>query len=97
MLLVHHLAPWSHLCPGPLLDYRDPTWSTSCNYTPEIADQGRSWWTRGTRGTRGTMELGVGPGAPWSHFDILLIYYPNPKANGGCCFIVPVGLCTKVG
>ena len=48
---------------GLLLDHLDPACSTSCNHTPEIADQGGSRRTRGTRGTRGTMELGVGPGA----------------------------------
>ena len=28
--------------PGPPLDHLDPTWSTSCNHTPEIAVQGGS-------------------------------------------------------
>ena len=58
--------------PGPLLDHLDPAWSTSCNHTPEIADQCGLRWTRGTKGT---MELGVGPGVLWSHFYILLMQY----------------------
>ena len=69
--------PWSttqHHCPAgapsPLLVHLDPAWSSSCNHTPEIADQGGSRWTRGTTGT---MELGVGPGALWSCFYILLM------------------------
>ena len=56
--------------PGPLLVHLDSAWSTSCNHTLEIADQGGSRWTRGTMGT---MELGVGPGALWSCFYILLM------------------------
>ena len=39
--------PWSTTqhhgpagAPGPLLVRLDPAWSTSCNHTPEIADQG---------------------------------------------------------
>ena len=56
--------------PGPLLVHLDPAWSTSCNHTPEIVDQGGSRWTRGTTGT---MELGVEPGALWSCFYILLM------------------------
>ena len=69
--------PWSTTqhhgpdgAPGPLLVHLDPAWSTSCNHTPEIADQGGFRWIRGTTGT---MELGVGPGALWSCFYILLI------------------------
>ena len=60
--------------PGPPLDHLDPAWTTSCNHTPEIAVQGGSRWTRGTTGT---MELGGGPGALWSHFYILLMYFWN--------------------
>ena len=56
--------------PGPLLINLNPAWSTSCNHTPEIADQGGSRWTGRTTST---MELGVGPGALWSCFYILLI------------------------
>ena len=56
--------------PDPLLVHLDPAWSTSCNHTPDIADQGGSRWTRRTTGT---MELGVGPGALWSCFYILLM------------------------
>lgn len=68
--MVQHPAPWSRPAPGPLLDHLDPTWSTLCNHTPEIADQGGSRWNRGTIGI---MVLGVGPEALWSHFYILLI------------------------
>ena len=56
--------------PGPLLEYFDPTLSTSCNHTPEIVVQGESRWIRGTRGT---MELGFGPGVLSLHFYILLL------------------------
>ena len=66
---TRHHGPAS--APGPLLDHLDPAWSTSCNHTLEIADQGGSRWTRRTTST---MELGVGPGALWSCFYILLMY-----------------------
>ena len=78
--LVYHSGPepsWSNTqhhgpasAPGPPLDHLDPAWTTSCNHTPEIVVQDGSRWTRGTTGT---MELGVGPGALWSHFYILLM------------------------
>ena len=59
----------SACAPGLLLDHHEPTWSTLCNHTQEIADQGGLRWIRGTRET---MELGDGPGALWSHFYIVL-------------------------
>ena len=65
---TQHYGPAS--APGPLLVHHDPAWSTSCNHTPEIVDQGASRWTKGTMGT---MELGVIPGALWSCFYILLM------------------------
>ena len=66
---TQHHGPAS--APAPLRVHLDPTWSTSCNHTPEIADQGGSRWTRRTTGI---MELGVGPGARWSTFYILLMH-----------------------
>ena len=77
--------PWSTTqhhgpagAPGPLLVHLDPAWSTLCIHIPEIADQGGSRWTRGTLGT---MELGVGPGALWSCFYILLMYSQDPSRH----------------
>ena len=49
-VLVDHRDPERHWsttqhqsparAPGPLLVYLDSAWSTSCNHSPEIADQG---------------------------------------------------------
>ena len=79
--LVDHCSPEHHWsttqhhgpasAPGPLLVHLDPAWSTLCNQTPEIADQGGSRWTRRTTET---MELGVEPGALWSRFYVLLMW-----------------------
>ena len=77
---VDHVGPERHWsttrhhgpagAPGPLLVHLDPAWSTLCNYTLEIVDQGGSRWTRKTTGA---MVLGVAPGVLWSCFYILLI------------------------
>ena len=56
---------------GLLVVHLDSACLTSYNHTLEIADQGRLWWSKGTMGT---MELGVGLGALWSSFYILMMY-----------------------